>query len=81
MNKKLIAIAVAGALATPAAALAQTVYGRLNAEWGLSVGQMDHPTAGSRDSADGFNSGALGGSKSSVTLGGTRNLDDVCQPA
>jgi predicted porin len=58
MKKKLIAVAVAGALATPAAALAQTVYGRLNAEWGLSVGQMDTAAGASRDTADGFNSGA-----------------------
>jgi len=80
MNKKLIAVAVAGALATPAAALAQTVYGRLNAEWGLSVGQMDHPTAGSRDSADGFNSGASYiGFRAEEKLGGGLSAWGQCE--
>ena len=80
MNKKLIAIAVAGALATPAAALAQTVYGRFNAEWGLSSGQMDHPTAGSRDSVDGFNSGASYiGFRAEEKLGGGLSVWGQCE--
>ena len=80
MNKKLIAIAVAGALATPAAALAQTVYGRLNAEWGVSAGQMDHPTAGSRDSVDGFNSGASYiGFRAEEKLGGGLSVWGQCE--
>lgn len=79
MNKKLIAVAVAGALATPAAALAQTVYGRFNAEWGLSVGQMDSP-AGSRDSADGFNSGASYiGFRAEEKLGGGLSVWGQCE--
>jgi predicted porin len=67
MNKKLMAVAVAGAVAgavaAPELALAQiTVLGRFVAEYGLAS-QMDQPGAGgpngpSRDSADGFNSPA-----------------------
>lgn len=80
MNKKLIAVAVAGALATPAAALAQTVYGRLNAEWGIVAGQMDHPTAGSRDSVDGFNSGASYiGFRAEEKLGGGLSVWGQCE--
>jgi predicted porin len=58
MNKKLMAVAVAAALAAPAAALAQvTVSGRFVAEYGFAD-QMDTTAGASRDSADGFNSPA-----------------------
>jgi predicted porin len=60
MNKKVIAVAVAAALAAPAVAVAQTtIYGKFNAEYGFTD-QMDlGPTSNaSRESADGFNSGA-----------------------
>jgi len=58
MNKKLMAVAVAAALAAPAAALAQiTVLGRFVAEYGIAD-QMDVSSTVSRESADGFNSPA-----------------------
>lgn len=60
MNKKVMAVAVAAALAAPAAALAQvTVSGRFVAEYGFAD-QMDFAAGGSsgRESADGFNSPA-----------------------
>jgi predicted porin len=58
MNKKVMAVAVAAALAAPAAALAQiTVMGRFVAEYGIAD-QMDVSSTVSRDSADGFNSPA-----------------------
>lgn len=58
MNKKLMAVAVAAALAAPAAALAQTtIYGKFNAEFGF-VSQADDVSGASRPNADGFNSGA-----------------------
>jgi predicted porin len=80
MNKKLIAVAVAGALATPAAALAQTVYGKLNAEWGLSAGQMDTAAGASRDSVDGFNSGASYiGFRAEEKLGGGLSVWGQCE--
>jgi len=60
MHKKLIVVAVAGALAAPATALAQTtIYGLFNVEWGVSV---DQPAEGStgleRHTGDFFNAGA-----------------------
>lgn len=63
MNKKLMAAAVAGALALPAgAAMAQTstvqVYGLFNVEYAPYVKQPDHSTAGSRTTVDALNSGA-----------------------
>ena len=59
MHKKLIVVAVAGALAAPATALAQTtIYGLFNAEWGASVDQPNTATGASRASGEGFNSGA-----------------------
>lgn len=61
MNKKLMAVAVAGALAAPAMAFAQAstvqIYGLLNAEYGF-VSQPNTPANASRESADGFQSGA-----------------------
>ena len=63
MNKKLMVVAVAGALAAPAMALAQTtIYGYFNAEWSPSYSASDLPpgTPGgtSRAKGEGFNSGA-----------------------
>lgn len=65
MNKKLMAVAVAGALAAPGLALAQastvSVSGSLNVEYGF-VSQADGETAAGlaygRPNADAFNSGA-----------------------
>lgn len=60
MHKKLMAVAVAGALAAPAVALAQTtIYGRFNAEYGIA----SQPNAGAapgtaRHDAEAFNSGS-----------------------
>jgi len=63
MNKKLMAVAVAGALAVPAgAAMAQTstvqMYGLFNVEYAPYVKQPDHSTDGSRTTVDALNSGA-----------------------
>jgi predicted porin len=69
MNKKLMAVAVAAAVAAPAAALAQvTISGKFNIEYGF-VSQQDDVTGGSRPNADAFNSGA-----SNIRLAGTENL-------
>ena len=58
MNKKLMAVAVAGALAAPAAALAQTtIYGVFNAEYGVAS-QPNTSANAARHDAEGFNSGA-----------------------
>jgi predicted porin len=61
MNKKLMAVAVAGALAAPAMAFAQAstvqIYGLLNAEYGF-FSQPDNGAGVNRPNADGFNSGA-----------------------
>lgn len=61
MNKKLMAVAVAGALAAPAMAFAQAstvqIYGTLNAEYGF-VSQPNNAAGAGRHNADGFNSGA-----------------------
>jgi len=59
MHKKLIVVAVAGALAAPVTALAQTtIYGLFNAEWSPSADQPNLANGQSRASAEGFNSGA-----------------------
>jgi predicted porin len=59
MHKKLIVMAVAGALAAPAAALAQTtIYGYFNAEWSPRAKQPADATNAPRHKAEGFNSGA-----------------------
>ncbi len=69
MNKKVMAVAVAAALAAPAAALAQvTISGKFNAEYGFAS-QMDTTSNFSRDSTDGFNSGA-----SNIRLAGEEKL-------
>jgi predicted porin len=61
MNKKLMAMAVAGALAAPMAALAQTstvqVYGLVNMEYGF-VNQADMPSGVGRSNVDALNAGA-----------------------
>lgn len=61
MNKKLVTIAVAGALAAPALALAQTasvsIYGLLNAEYGFAR-QPDNAVGVGRHSVDSLGSGA-----------------------
>jgi predicted porin len=61
MQKKLMALAVAGALAAPGVALAQTstvqIYGYLNAEYGF-VDQPDVAVGVGQRSTDAFNSGA-----------------------
>ncbi len=58
MNKKVMAVAVAAALAAPATAVAQiTLNGRFVAEYGFA-NLMDTPAGASRDSTDGFNSPA-----------------------
>lgn len=58
MNKKLMAVAVAAAVAAPGLALAQvTFYGKFNVEYGF-LSQMDGPGGVSRESADAFNNGA-----------------------
>jgi predicted porin len=59
MNKTVIAMAVAGALAAPATALAQTtIYGYFNVEWGVSVDQPADGAGAERHTGDFFNSGA-----------------------
>ncbi|MGH8633904.1 MAG: porin [Burkholderiales bacterium] len=86
MKKKLIAVAVAGALVTPAAALAQTtIYGRFNVEWGVSISQMDPAAASasgqtSRETVDGFNSGAsYVGVRGEEKLGGGMSVWYQCE--
>jgi len=73
MNKKLMAVAVASALAAPALALAQAstvnIYGYINAEYGFAQG-LQKP-AGGTQSWDGLNSpGSYIGFKGEEKLGG-----------
>jgi len=72
MNKKLMAVAVAGALAAPAVALAQTtIYGTLKAEYGLTVSQPNTAANATRHDAEGLNSGASNiGFRGEEKLGG-----------
>ena len=60
MNKKLMAVAVAGALAAPAGALAQTtIYGVFNVEYGFASQPNAGATPGTaRHDAEAWNSGA-----------------------
>jgi predicted porin len=59
MQKKLMVVAVAGALAAPAMALAQTtIYGVLKAEWSPNVSQPNLANGSARTTGEGFNSGA-----------------------
>jgi predicted porin len=71
MNKKLMALAVAGALAAPAAALAQTtIYGTLKAEWGIAS-QPNTTATATRHDAESLNSGASNiGFRGEEKLGG-----------
>ncbi len=74
MNKKLMAVAVAGALAAPALAFAQAstvqIYGSLNVEYGF-VNQADGAGGVGRPNVDAFNSGASSiGFKGEEKLGG-----------
>lgn len=75
MKKKLIAVAVAGALAAPAVAVAQSstvqIYGVFNVEYGVYVDNGDRPNGASRNKTDQFNSGASRiGFKGEEKLGG-----------
>jgi predicted porin len=74
MNKKVMAVAVAGALAVPAMALAQTtIYGTVKAEYGFaSQPNNDNGTPGQpRHDAEGLNSGASAiGFKGEEKMGG-----------
>jgi len=59
MNKKVMALAVAGALAAPVAALAQTtIYGQFNVEYGFYSPGNSAGTNLPQNDADAFNSGA-----------------------
>lgn len=83
MKQKLIAVAVAGALAAPAAALAQStvqIYGTLKAEYGF-VSAPDHANpALSYKNWDGFNSGASNiGFKGEEKLGGGLSAFFQCE--
>jgi len=81
MNKKVMAVAVAAALAAPAAALAQTtIYGRFNAELSPAAGQMDTAAGQSRKTVDGFNSGAsYVGVRGEEKLGGGNSVWYQCE--
>ena len=71
MNKKLMAVAVAGALAAPAVALAQTaIYGTFKAEYGFAS-QPNTAANATRHDAEGLNSGASNfGLRGEEKLGG-----------
>jgi predicted porin len=85
MHKKLIVVAVAGALAAPAMALAQTtIYGYFNAEWSPSVSQPDTYNGGgtpeARWTGEGFNSGASRiGFRGEEKLGGSNSAWYQCE--
>jgi len=87
MNKKLMAVAVAGALAAPAMAFAQAstvqLYGSLNVEYGF-LSQADGVTAAAtpygRPSVDAFNSGAsYVGVKGEEKIGGATSVWFQCE--
>ena len=82
MKQKLIAVAVAGAFAAPAVALAQgstvQIYGSLNAEYGFAKGV--NKAAGKTNSFDGLNSGASNiGFKGEEKLGGGMSAFFQCE--
>ncbi|MDP2241941.1 MAG: porin [Burkholderiales bacterium] len=89
MNKKLMAVAVAGALAAPAVVFAQAstvqLYGTFNAEYGVQVKQPAAGTPGflagaNRDNADGLGSGASNlGFKGEEKLGGGMSAWFQCE--
>ncbi len=62
MHKKLITVAIAGALTTPTVVFAQAstvqIYGLFNVEYGINIQQPNHPTLGSRHDAKALNSNA-----------------------
>jgi len=80
MNKKLLAVAVAGVFAAPAVALAQTtIYGTLKAEYGF-VDQPKTAAGLDRASADGLNSGASNiGFRGEEKLGGGMSAWYQCE--
>lgn len=80
MRKKLMAAAVAGALIAPAAAMAQTtIYGVLNAEYGI-YDPADAAPGVSYHGADGFNSGASRiGFRGEEKLGGGMSATYQCE--
>jgi len=80
MNKKLIAVAVAGVFAEPAVALAQTtIYGTLKAEYGFAS-QPDTEAGASRKDMEGLNSGASNiGFRGEEKLGGGMSAWYQCE--
>lgn len=83
MNKKLMTVAVAGALAVPALALAQTatvsIYGLLNAEYGFAK-QPDNTPGASRHNVDTLGSGASRwGLRGEEKLGGNMSAWFQCE--
>lgn len=81
MNKKLIALAVAGVFAAPAVALAQTtIYGSFNAEYGFVSAPNRTAPAADSNNFDGFDSGASNiGFKGSEKLGGGTSVFYQCE--
>lgn len=90
MNKKLIAVAIAGAFAAPAVAFAQSntvnIYGTFNVEYGFSKGDgaaLDPKVTGqskSFNSSDAWNSGASNiGIKAEEKLGGGMSAFVQCE--
>lgn len=82
MKQKLIAVAVAGAFAAPAIALAQgstvQIYGTVNAEYGFAKGS--NTATGRTNSWDGLNSGASNlGFKGTEKLGGGMSAFFQCE--
>jgi len=82
MNKKLLAVAVAGAFAAPAVAFAQNstvqIYGTINAEYGFAKGT--NTSTGKTNNWDGLNSGASNiGFKGEEKLGGGMSAFFQCE--
>jgi predicted porin len=81
MKKQMMALAVAGALAAPVSALAQTqIYGLFNAEWGIGVDQPKTGAGAERATGEGFNSGASRiGFRGEEKLGGGNSAWYQCE--
>lgn len=84
MNKKLIAMAVAGALGAPGVALAQAstvqIYGRFNVDYGVSVRQPNTAAGLNRHTADLLDSGSSRlGFKGEEKLGGGMSAWFQCE--
>jgi len=84
MNKKLMAVAVAGALAAPGVALAQAstvqIYGRIILDYGIHVRQPNTAAGVSRVASDWFNShSSYIGFKGEENLGGGLNAWFQCE--